>query len=364
MSFEHVPNGVAAITLVAGLGPTSLPSPSVREASVTRELKAKAEEKEVVVRQIILNIERALKNNREKDRQFLQKVVDPSDQCFCTLVQLAVGSKYEVFVRLRCVTLRAMQMMLRVAVTMVQEGGGVRGDLVDNPNVGMLCFKELATQALAREAFPTILSTAKTHEEPLLACDSLIVLAELGPEALSDPELLLRMLDLFCTCAARADELVEVALRIHAYGGQLRARLLQAALEHPGGKLLCEVLLQLVNRGDESRRIRAVKLLTGCLAKPSGKGFLYTNDARVLVEILLRDLPNSACDSGSFVCYAECLKALAASCEAAHAHRREEMIQVLEDLRDDDRNSEVVRLACSDALAVVLTAPAALPVGC
>lgn len=341
-----------------------MPTPTSREASVTRELKAKAEEKEVIVRQIIVNIERALKNNREKDRLFLQQVVDPADQCFRTLVQLAVGPKYEVFVRLRCVTLRALQMLLRVAVTMVQEGGGARGELVDNPNVGMLCFRELATRELAKEAFPKIMNTAKNHEEPLLACDSLVVLAELGPEALSDPELLLRMLDLFCSCPDRADELVEVALRIHAYGGHLRARLLQVALDHPGGKLLCEVLLQLVNRGDESRRLRAVKVLTGCLAMPSGGNLLYTNDARVLVEILLRDLPNSARDPATFVCYAECLKALASCCGAAHTHRRNEFMQVLEELRDDDRNSEVVRAASTEALAVVAQAPAVSPGTC
>jgi len=338
---------------VASLG-SSFAVPNSR-CEVSPELQKKAIEKEEIVRRIIQNIERALKNNREQDRKWLGNVVDPSDTCFRTLVQLAVEPKYEVFVRLRCCALRAVQMLLRVAITMVENkppeaGGPVVGDA----SVGLKLFKEMAGGELAIKAFPVILDAAKSRETPLLACDCLFVLAELGPEALTDPQLLVRMLDLFVVLSDRADELVEVACRIHAWGGELRAQLLEAAAAHQGGRLMCEVLIQMINRADPMRKLRATKVLTGCLAMPGGDRLLYTNDARVLVEILTRDLQQTADDETSFVCYAECIKAVVSVASGAlHDHHRETLSSAMNDLVADDMVAASVRAAAAQVLQIL-----------
>eukprot|EP00929_Paragymnodinium_shiwhaense_P037770 TRINITY_DN20065_c0_g1_i1.p1 TRINITY_DN20065_c0_g1~~TRINITY_DN20065_c0_g1_i1.p1 ORF type:complete len:368 (-),score=99.72 TRINITY_DN20065_c0_g1_i1:189-1292(-) len=319
-------------------------------SEVSPELQKKALEKEEIVRRIIQNIERALKNNRDQDRQWLQAVCDPSDACFRTLVQLAVEPKYEVFVRLRCCALRAVQMLLRVAVTMVQEG---RAEFASDASIGLRLFKEMAGDKLALQAFPIILDAARKHETPLLACDCLFVLAELGPEALAEHELLLRMLDLFVVLSERADELVEVACRIHAWGGELRSQLLQAAAAHRGGKLMCEVLIQMINRADTMRKLRATKVLTGCLSMPSGETLLYTNDARVLVEILLRDLQNTADDVVSFTLFSDCLKAVISASDALRQEdKRQEFIKVLTMLQEDETVPPDVRQVAANVLAV------------
>eukprot|EP00929_Paragymnodinium_shiwhaense_P037773 TRINITY_DN20065_c0_g1_i4.p1 TRINITY_DN20065_c0_g1~~TRINITY_DN20065_c0_g1_i4.p1 ORF type:complete len:348 (-),score=90.29 TRINITY_DN20065_c0_g1_i4:70-1113(-) len=299
-------------------------------SEVSPELQKKALEKEEIVRRIIQNIERALKNNRDQDRQWLQAVCDPSDACFRTLVQLAVEPKYEVFVRLRCCALRAVQMLLRVAVTMVQEG---RAEFASDASIGLRLFKEMAGDKLALQAFPIILDAARKHETPLLACDCLFVLAELGPEALA----------LRC----------QVACRIHAWGGELRSQLLQAAAAHRGGKLMCEVLIQMINRADTMRKLRATKVLTGCLSMPSGETLLYTNDARVLVEILLRDLQNTADDVVSFTLFSDCLKAVISASDALRQEdKRQEFIKVLTMLQEDETVPPDVRQVAANVLAV------------
>eukprot|EP00928_Gymnodinium_smaydae_P053494 TRINITY_DN37472_c0_g1_i1.p1 TRINITY_DN37472_c0_g1~~TRINITY_DN37472_c0_g1_i1.p1 ORF type:complete len:356 (+),score=83.87 TRINITY_DN37472_c0_g1_i1:133-1200(+) len=320
------------------------------EEDASAAFKAKVMEKEVVIQGIIINIERSLKENSEEGRRYLLEVVRPDVSCCRNLVEIAISPKYQVCVRLQCRVLRALQMMLRVAVSMVPEGTGYK----DHPSVGMMCFKELATPDLAMQGYEHAVATARWHSEAVLACDALLVLGELGPAGLESPEIHRRLLGLFKELPDRVDELIDVALRIHKQGGQARASLLQETLTQPGGKVLCEVLLQLVNRGDEQRKVRGVKMLRGCLGMPGGDHLLYTNDARVLVELLLRELENSTEDAAAFVIYADCLRALYLSCDVVREHRREEVLRVLDEVHEEESNCEPeVRAACAEVLAVL-----------
>jgi len=293
-------------------------------------------------------LERALESNSQEDRQWLRKIIDPSDPCFPTLIKLFIEPKYQSFVGLRCVALRAVQILLRIAAQFV---GGREAD----HNVGASILLNLAGEELANQAFAEVKRMVQ-GSEPNVACNAMLLLGELGPEAFPPhllQQLLTQLLDLFVALPERADDLVEVALRAHAWGGERRAALLAKTVSHEGGQLLCEVLLQVINRADKKRRLRAVKVLAGCLALPNSERLLYTNDVRVLVEILLRELPNCAGDTVAFACHADCFKALATRCEAARAHRREEALQVLEDLRDDDRCESTVRGKCAEVLAAL-----------
>merc|ERR1719215_41014 len=192
--------------------------------------------------------------------------------------------------------------------------------------------------------------------EPNVACNAILLLGELGPEAFPPhllQQYLTQLLDLFVALPERADDLVEVALRAHAWGGERRAALLAKTVSHEGGQLLCEVLLQVINRADKRRRLRAVKVLAGCLTLPNSERLLYTNDIRVLVEILLRELPNNAGDAVAFGCHAECFKALTQRCKAARAHRKEEALQVLGKLCEDEKNEPAVRRKSAEVLTAL-----------
>lgn len=319
-------------------------------AAIDPELEAKADQKREFVQAFIRRLEKAMCNYAEKDRQWIQRILDPADPCFRTLVKILVQRKYQGFTSLQCVILRAVQMMLKIAVQVVA------GKSEDDTNLGMQCLQELSGQQLALQAFSYICKIANNDEEPILACNALLVLSVLGRDAF-DPRLVENVLKLFIRLPDRADELADVALRLHLWNGKCRGRLLELAITHPGGKLLCEVLIQMVNRGDEMRRITAMKVLTDCLRTPGTDSLLYTNDVRVLVEILLRELPNHASNSGLFLCHAECFKALAERFPAARVHRQQEVVQVLEDLRDDETNSMDVQSMCSEVLAALLTQP-------
>eukprot|EP00933_Yihiella_yeosuensis_P005679 TRINITY_DN110245_c0_g1_i1.p1 TRINITY_DN110245_c0_g1~~TRINITY_DN110245_c0_g1_i1.p1 ORF type:complete len:351 (-),score=76.84 TRINITY_DN110245_c0_g1_i1:129-1115(-) len=325
---------------------------SSHESAVDKELQAKVDEKIMHVQSVIRNVEKACLNNTEEDRQWLSNIIDPKNPVFATLVKLLIQSKYKAFTSLHCVALRAIQMILRIASQLFLGS--------NDADIGMRLFVELSGQELASEAWPEICRMAEQQEEPLVACNALIVLAELGPKAFC-PELVGRLMEVLQALPDRAADLIEVALRVHAWGGKAREALVNAAVQHPGGKLLCEVLLQVVNRCDAKRRLRAVKIFTSCLSiSDGGDSLLYTNDARVLVEILQRELPIHAEDATAFGCLAECYKVLAIKCEAARSHRRTEALQVFEDLREDERLESQVREKCSEVLAILEQPPTGL----
>lgn len=309
--------------------------------AVDAALQVKAEEKREFVQDFIRSLERALASDGQQDRQWLRKIIDPSDPCFPTLIKLLIEPKYKGFVGLRCVSLRAVQIILRIA------GQFVGGRDADH-RVGFSILMKLAGEDLANEAFVEAGRMAQ-GQEPNVACAAMLLLGELGPEALP-PNLLKQLLNLFVQLPERADDLVEVALRAHAWGGQHRASLLKHAVTHQGGQLLCEVLLQVINRADKKRRLRALKVLSGCLVLPDSDGLLYTNDVRVLVEILLRELPKHVEDEVAFGCHAECFKALTLRCDAARVHRREQAVQVLQDLCEDEHSTPAVRSKCAEVL--------------
>ncbi|CAK0910959.1 unnamed protein product, partial [Prorocentrum cordatum] len=165
------------------------------------------------------------------DRQWLQAILDPKQtDCFATLIKLLVSPQYKGFVGLRCVALRAVQLMLRIA--------GQMAGVTDDADLGMRCLLELVSRELAQEAYQEVVDMAE-HGEPLAMCNAMLLLAELGAEALPR-EMVPRLLDLFLALPDRAEDLVEVALRVHAWGGRHRHELLATAVSHMGGKFLCE----------------------------------------------------------------------------------------------------------------------------
>lgn len=310
-------------------------------------LQAKAAHKLEFVQTMIRRLEKAMINNSEEDRQWLRNLIDPNDTCCRTLVLLVVERKYREFMALRIACLRAVQIILRIAVQMVEQ-------LETVAEVGMTVLIDLVGEPLTQEFLPEIRSMARYEEEPLAACNALQLLGELGPQALV-LEFVPRLLQLFEVLPDCADDLVEVSLRIHAWGDEHRATLIELMIVHPGGNLLCEVLLQVINRADEGRKLRAVKVLTGALSQDNSEGLLYTNDVRVLVEILHRDLPDHAEDVVAFVCYADCLKVLAIRCKVARQHQNDDVCQMLQDLNGDDRNELTVREKCAEVLSVIST---------
>jgi len=318
---------------------------------VSQEQKAKADEKESIVRENIQNIEHAMQRNQREDREWLQQLIVQRSECFITLVKIVISSKWEVFVRLRCMVLRALQLMMRVARTFVTD------DHAQNPNLGMLLFREMAGEELADQAYPIIAKTALEHEESVLSCDALLVLSEMGAEALEPKTVTERMLELMAECHDRLHELAEVAMKIHRYGGRMRQTLLEVSLTHPGGRHLSEALVQVCNRekrGEET--LRAAKMITGCISAETGtRRFLFTNDARVLVEVLFqRHLPNAAQDPERFGVFAAMLKAMYSNYSDLQSHHRDQICQVLSDLRDhDEQTHPLVRSSCAEVLGVM-----------
>lgn len=315
-------------------------------SSVTSDLQAKAKQKVAFVQQLVRNLERAITNMQPEDQEYLQRFLNPDDPCFATLCNLLLARKYSPFVLLRCVVLRAIQMILKIAVSVAS------GEQPQAADIGMRVFEELAGKQLAPKAYTEVYQLTEHSEQAIVAVDAMLVLAELGPEAFG-VQMVDRLLDLYELVPDRASELTEVALRVHAWGDPTRSKLLEVTLSHRCGTALVEVLLQMVNRSDEERSLRAVKVLTGCLLTPAGQDLLYTNDAHVLVEILLRELPNRIERAAQFLCFAECLRALEMKCKAARDHRRADVIQVLQDLRDDERNEAAAREKCGEVLTVM-----------
>ena len=67
------------------------------------------------------------------------------------------------------------------------------------------------------------------------------------------------------------------------------------------------------------------------------------------MELLLREIPSKAEDVRGFHCFTSCAVALLRCSRAARAHRREELWQVMSDLRQDDRLEPAVREDCQEA---------------
>lgn len=297
--------------------------------SPAEDLRSKAESKREFVQKFIRNLERAERQNTEEDRQWLHQVLRPQDPCFLTLAKLLVEPKYEGFVSLRCVVLRAIQMMLRFSVSMVASSGN---PAAESANVGVLCFVELAGEPLARAAVSQVCAIAGGRWEDLLVCNALLVLAELGPDVV-DPRLCLELVAIIERLPEREEELVEVALRMHSWGGPQREAIVEALVTHPHGSQVGAVLLTLINRGTPGRRVRAVKLVSGCIQHQRADRFVYPPDVPVLMEILLRELPESSPDESAFGSLAELYMALMHHYAEYRQHRRARLEEMLYELR-------------------------------
>jgi hypothetical protein len=313
-------------------------------------LEAKAEQKHKFVQEMINTLEKAIRSSHQPEAlSYLQQYAHPENKCIRELINLLIAPKYMAFVALRCVTLKAVQIILKVAVGFLSQGQG-------NRDSGMEAMRHLVGENLAAEAVQEFVNCANKTEEAGQACDAMLVLAELGPEAF-EPALVTKLLELFAVVPERIAELGEVALRVHTWGGAARAELLQAAISHEGGIYLGEVLVQVANKGDKAHQMRAAKIFSGCFNLSNGSQFLHTNDKRVLVEQLLRELPNSAGNVTEFVCFAECYQALISHCEAARYHHQLEAIQLFEELGEDDQCPPEVAMKCTQALAILKTSP-------
>lgn len=308
-------------------------------------IQEKAKQKQEQVQHFIRSVERACEQNNKEDRDWLLEVIQPNNPCFATMVRLIYEPKYKGCLDLCACCLRAVQMLLRIARTMFEDS---------DPNLGWKQFVELAGKTQADLALPELRLLAEQKVDRVVASNAITVLAELGPYALNS-QLVPRVLELFEETPDRASDLSEVALRVHAWGGECREQLCSAIVEvnHTGGHLLVEVLLQMINRCDFKRQQRAAKVLTGCFVLTRGKEWMYTNDARLLVELLLREIPAKAEDPKAFRCFSTCVKALLQCSQAAAEHRRDELWQVMEDLRQDDRLEPAVRQDCAEVLEVM-----------
>lgn len=214
-----------------------------------------------------------------------------------------------------------------------------------------------AVQACLPTELTCLYQRAMNHDRAVVQCAALLVLADLFAEVPRGQRLGLwhvddlvgKLMHLFETQPDHAGAIGEVALCIRP-----SAALVDGMHSMPGGRFLVEVLLQVLNRGDDARSLRAAELLGSGLAVSSVagcSGFLYTNDARVLLEILLRELPSHVEDAHAR--HAECLRAALSACKTLRSHRREETICMLEDCRDAARAPAAVRLKCAEALALL-----------
>lgn len=294
------------------------------------------------MQEFIRSIERAVTPGAE-DRPWLRQLCHPEDACFRSLVSLLLEPKYKGFVGLQCVTLRAVQLVVRIS--------GIWFERDNDASIGMQIFRHLLGDEVACKASSEMQKMAFGQERHVV-CNALLALAELGPEALR-PKHTRVLLESIADLPERADDLAEVALRAHTFGGENRSRLLEETVAHTGGQQLIEVLLQVLNRAEPERRLRAVKILADCLILPGSENLLYTNDVRVLVEILLRELPYQASKEAAFVCYAKCYQALIRRYAAARDHRRDEALQVLQDLHGFARDHPRVQEKCAEIVAVL-----------
>jgi len=239
----------------------------------------------------------------------------------------------------------------------ISVGSGHVPDEQQRPKVQPVKIDDGAS--IVRASSPTELTRlyerAMNDNEPVIQCASLLVLADLFAEVPRGQrlglwhvdDLVSKLMELLETQPDHAGAIGEVALCIRP-----SKALVDGMRSTAGGRFLAEVLLQVLNRGDEARSLRAAELLgSGLSASPVAgcSGFLYTNDAKVLLEILLRELPCHVEDA--YARHAECLRAALFGCEALRSHRREETIRLLEDCRDAARAPAAVRHKCAEALA-------------
>lgn len=285
------------------------------------DLQAKMDLKEQCVRQIIINITKALQGGSSKDAEYLQELA-VDENTFRVLATMLTSSKYEVYTRLRCRVMRCMHQIIRLALSRVPS------EQRDHPNLGMWVFKNLAGDELARKAYKQILSAVleiyETHEDALISSTALVLLSELGKDALDHPEVHKRILDLLADCPERLGETVDVALELCSYQ-TVRPGFLQEVMTYRNGnpgRHMGEALIQIINRS-EVRSVRAAKVITSCLQSPQGASFLFTNDAQVLVEILSRNLSACRQDAEKFGAYVSCLKALYMCYPKLTQHARE-----------------------------------------
>lgn len=220
--------------------------------------------------------------------------------------------------------------------------------------------KESCTQSLSTCSTQIFCSTSQIckrlepQNSPEVRCAAMMVLADMlagQPETAhcdgwSSRDLMQRVLSLLESDPEHADSWTDVALHI----GRGSA-VVQAILQHSGGRLLYEALLQAVNRGSVFRQRCAAALFAVCLAAPGGADLLYSNDSRVLTEILQRELPTHADDEEAQ--HAHCLVALLRSNNGSAKYFSKDFRVVLEDMHISSNSAPQVSKRCAEAIALL-----------
>lgn len=311
------------------------------------DLDAKVQKKVAQVQELIQRIDRLMENENSVDRKVLLDLTRPKSPAVETL--LSLFWKYPKQPALRAVVLRAVQMLIRITVKVLEASGTPYSNIL-----GFQCFVELAGEASAKKLVQDLdFLVGAGDEVPEVSLTAFVVLCELGPERLK-PELAPRIFDfLRALPGTYGPELLEIALKMHSWSGHHRQCLLEAASTHVASKALGELLLDLVNTGPRCRCLRAIKLLTGVLEMPGGESYLYTTDIHIWLEILMRELPKFRTDELDFVAYADLITTLFNRCPAARTHRRDEIVELLEELRDYDGTPPAVNGKCSEVLTSI-----------
>jgi len=315
------------------------------------DVAAKVQKKIHQVQILIRHLDRAMESQEDSYLKFLESITSPQNPAFGTLVDLF--QKYGAHSTLRCVTLRAMQMIIKINVIACST-------FLPQPafNLGFQCFCELAGEPSANRLVHDIKVLAEaTSEDPALTHLAILMLCEFGPERLK-PELAPRIFDLLLSLPPLyGPDLVDVALRMHAWRGEHRRWLLETTCTHAAGRGLGELLLDLVNRGTTVRKLRAIKLLAAVVEMPGGESYLYSNDINIWLELMLRELPECRENEEEFAVFADFLATLFRRCPASRMHRQQDLIQMFEDFQEGEGTAPLVRTKSEELLREFVNLP-------
>lgn len=268
------------------------------------------------VQALIRQIERAIQSQEDRHRKFKLDIIAPKNSCFLRLIELM--QKFAWHGRLKSLTLRAMQLIIKIDVAVsAAQSRNSRGSVYDlqeatGLDLGLQCFYELAGETLAAEVLRDIEFIAETvqwRDEPVLACSAILLLAELGPQSLR-PHLAPRIFDLLLLLPpSYMPDLVRVSLRMHAWGGESRRWLLETTSAHAGGRKIAQFFLDRLKRCDGTQALRAIHTLSGVVEAIGCESLLKTGDAWSFLSCVMRD---SRCDQTEqlFAEYADSLTAL------------------------------------------------------
>mmetsp|Transcript_32304 Transcript_32304/g.77459 ORF Transcript_32304/g.77459 Transcript_32304/m.77459 type:complete len:310 (+) Transcript_32304:86-1015(+) len=126
--------------------------------------------------------------------------------------------------------------------------------------------------------------------------------------------------------------------------GGFQDAVLGAIRRNPLARLLSETLLQVINRGHAKVQAQCLALMIELL---SVEGVVFANDRRILVEVVLRELPNAVEVEDELLGqgYLTCLGVLAQAGEL-HGPRAKQAFGICAEIAKDDSSPELLRSEC------------------